>query len=147
LVIEDNRLNMKLFHDLLTTAGYTLITATSAQEGLDLAKRHLPDLIVVDLQLPDGSGLDLIRAIRDAALLNSTPVVATSAFQSFADERWMSAHRCDAFIAKPISGKKFLAALAQLLGSRTASGEGSPDVPDAAPNFADKSEVVSSDVE
>jgi two-component system cell cycle response regulator DivK len=115
LVIEDNRLNMKLFYDLLLASSRKPIIAASGRDGIALANRYVPDLIVVDLQLPDGSGLDVIREIKGAAPQKFIPALATSAFQPRVNEQWLSRHQCDAFIAKPISAWGFLAEVARLI--------------------------------
>jgi len=115
LIIEDNQLNLKLFHDILTASGFETIAATRGMYGLSLVKRHRPDLVVIDIQLPDISGLDVIRLIKGDKNLRGIPVLAVTAFQSRVDERWLLETGCDGFVAKPISVIGFVNQVKNLL--------------------------------
>jgi len=115
LIIEDNQLNLKLFHDLLAASGYETISATRGMYGVSLIKRHRPDLVIVDIQLPDISGLDVIRLIKGDKNTRAIPVLAVTAFQSRVDERWLLETGCDGFVAKPISVVNFTNQVRNLL--------------------------------
>jgi two-component system cell cycle response regulator DivK len=116
LIVEDNELNMKLFHDLLEMRGYAVLQARDGVEGLKLARQHRPDLIVMDIQLPGVSGLIVAKSIKDDAELKSIPIIAVTAFALKGDEEQMLAHGCEAYLAKPIATPVFLKTIAQFLG-------------------------------
>ena len=108
LIVEDNELNMKLFNDLLEANGFATLQSRSGLEGAELARRHRPDLILMDIQLPGASGLDVIGWLRADAELASTPIIAITAFAMKGDEEKIRASGCDAYLSKPISVVKFL---------------------------------------
>src|SRR5580658_2714019 len=76
LIVEDNELNMKLFHDLLEAHGYATVGTRNGIEALDLARKHRPDLILMDIQLPEVSGLEVTKWLKDDSELRGIPVVA-----------------------------------------------------------------------
>lgn len=115
LVVEDNPANMKLATLLLEHAGYGVLRAENAVDGIALAREHRPDLILMDIQLPGMDGLEATRLIRADEALRETKVVALTAFAMTGDEQRVLAAGCDAYIAKPIQYKEFLAELARLL--------------------------------
>ena len=80
LVVEDNDLNMKLFHDLLEAHGYNILQTKDGMEALRMAREHRPDLILMDIQLPEVSGLEVTKWIKEDDELKSIPVVAVTAF-------------------------------------------------------------------
>lgn len=108
LIVEDNELNMKLFHDLLTAHGYKTIQTRNGFEALELARRHRPDLILMDIQLPEVSGLDVTREIKEDEKIRHIPVVAVTAFAMKGDEERIRRGGCEAYISKPISVVTFL---------------------------------------
>lgn len=108
LIVEDNELNMKLFNDLLEANGYLTIQTRSGVEAVDLARRHRPDLILMDIQLPEVSGLQVIRWIKDDDDLKHIPVIAITAFAMKGDEEKIRQGGCDSYLSKPISVVKFL---------------------------------------
>ncbi len=108
LVVEDNVLNMKLFHDLLETHGYGVLQARDGMEGWRMAQEHHPDLILMDIQLPDVSGLEVTRWLKADETLKSIPVIAMTAFAMSGDEEKFREGGCDAYIPKPISIPNFL---------------------------------------
>ena len=114
LIVEDNELNMKLFHDLLEVHGYTTLQTKDGREALALAREHMPDLILMDIQLPEVSGLEVTRWIKEDAVLKSIPVIAVTAFAMKGDEEKI--RRCEAYIAKPISVSNFLETIEKVLG-------------------------------
>ena len=119
LVVEDNDLNMLLFHDLLETRGYNVLQARDGMEGLRLARQHRPDLIIMDIQLPGMSGLDVTKWIKEDDALRAVPVIAVTAFAMKGDEEKMRQAGCDAYIAKPMSTSNFLQTIEQYLASTT----------------------------
>jgi two-component system cell cycle response regulator DivK len=108
LIVEDNELNMKLFHDLLSAHGYDTLQTSDGMEALAMAREHLPDLILMDIQLPEVSGLEVTRWLKEDENLRHIPVVAVTAFAMKGDEEKMRDGGCEAYLAKPISVTKFL---------------------------------------
>src|SRR5262245_41210883 len=108
LIVEDNELNMKLFHDLLQANGYNTLETRNGIEALDLARKHKPDLILMDIQLPEVSGLEVTKWIKEDDELKSIPVVAVTAFAMKGDEERIREGGCEAYLSKPISVAKFL---------------------------------------
>ncbi|MGE5270976.1 MAG: response regulator [Thiohalocapsa sp.] len=108
LVVEDNPLNMKLFSAMISAQGYDVLEAENGAGALDIARRRHPDLIVMDLQLPDMSGLDVTHALKAADDTQNIPILATSAFALQSDDAMIRASGCDGFIAKPIAISEFL---------------------------------------
>ncbi len=108
LVVEDNELNMKLFHDLLEAHGYNILQTKDGMEALRLAREHHPDLILMDIQLPEVSGLEVTKWIKEDEDLKSIPVIAITAFAMKGDEEKIRQGGCEAYIAKPISVTSFL---------------------------------------
>lgn len=108
LVVEDNDLNMKLFHDLLEAHGYNILQTKDGMEALRLARQHHPDLILMDIQLPEVSGLEVTKWLKEDESLKAIPVVAVTAFAMKGDEEKIREGGCEAYIAKPISVVNFL---------------------------------------
>jgi two-component system, cell cycle response regulator DivK len=108
LIVEDNELNMKLFNDLLEAHGYRTVQTRSGVEALDLARLHKPDLILMDIQLPEVSGLQVTQRIKDDENLRHIPVIAITAFAMKGDEEKIRQGGCEAYLSKPISIAKFL---------------------------------------
>jgi two-component system cell cycle response regulator DivK len=108
LVVEDNELNMKLFHDLLEANGYETIQTRNGLEAIDLARRYRPDLILMDIQLPEVSGLEVTKWIKEDDDLRSIPVIAVTAFAMKGDEERIRQGGCEAYLSKPISVTKFI---------------------------------------
>jgi len=115
LIVEDNELNMKLFHDLLDAHGYKTVQTRNGMEALELARKHRPDLILMDIQLPEVSGLEVTKWLKEDEELRSIPVVAVTAFAMKGDEERIRAGGCEAYISKPISVSEFLATVKQFL--------------------------------
>ena len=116
MIVEDNELNMKLFNDLLESRGYTVIQTRSGMEALDLARAHMPDLILMDIQLPEVSGLVVTKWLKDDEQLAHIPVVAVTAFAMKGDEERILQGGCEGYISKPISVSHFLETIAQYIG-------------------------------
>ena len=115
LIVEDNELNMKLFHDLLEVHGYDTVQTKDGREALDLAREHKPDLILMDIQLPEVSGLEVTKWIKEDDELKSIPVIAVTAFAMKGDEEKIRSGGCEAYIAKPISVSTFLATIEKVI--------------------------------
>jgi two-component system cell cycle response regulator DivK len=107
LIVEDNELNMKLFHDLMEAHGYNILQTRDGMEALKLARQHHPDLILMDIQLPEVSGLEVTKWIKEDDDLRSIPVIAVTAFAMKGDEEKILQGGCEAYIAKPISVAPF----------------------------------------
>ena len=103
LVVEDNPQNMMLVRDLLHVHGYRVIQAKAGMEGWELAREHRPDLILMDIQLPDVSGLEVIKWLKNDEDLKSIPVIAVTAFAMAGDKEEILAIGCDDYISKPFS--------------------------------------------
>ena len=116
LIVEDNELNMKLFHDLLEVHGYATLQTKDGREALQLARKHRPDLILMDIQLPEVSGLEVTKWIKAGDELESIPVIAVTAFAMKGDEEKIRSGGCEAYIAKPISVNSFLETIQTVLG-------------------------------
>lgn len=108
LIVEDNELNMKLFNDLLEAHGYQTVQTRSGVEAVELARKHMPDLILMDIQLPEVSGLEVTRWLKDDDALKHIPVIAITAFAMKGDEEKIRQGGCEAYLSKPISVVKFL---------------------------------------
>lgn len=115
LVVEDNELNMKLFHDLLEVQGYKILQTGDGNEAFDLAQKHRPDLILMDIQLPEKSGLEVTREIKAEPQLRDIPIIAVTAFAMRDDEERIRAAGCDDYLAKPISVTGFLEKVKRVL--------------------------------
>ena len=102
LIVEDNELNMKLFHDLLDAHGYDTLQTKDGMEALSIAREKHPDLILMDIQLPEVSGLEVTKWIKEDDDLKSIPVIAVTAFAMKGDEDRIREGGCEAYIAKPI---------------------------------------------
>jgi two-component system cell cycle response regulator DivK len=103
LIVEDNELNMKLFRDLLEAHGYATYEARNGAEALALARAHRPDLVLMDIQLPEVSGLEVTRWLKDDEDLCDIPVIAVTAFAMKGDEERIRQGGCEAYLSKPIS--------------------------------------------
>ena len=116
LIGEDNELNMKLFHDLLDAHGYRTLQSRTGMEALRLAREQRPDLILMDIQLPEVSGLEVTKWLKDDEELADIPVIAVTAFAMKGDEERIRRGGCEAYISKPISIATFLDAVRRHLG-------------------------------
>ena len=116
MIVEDNELNMKLFNDLLESRGYKVIQTRNGMEALDLARAHMPDLILMDIQLPEVSGLVVTKWLKDDDELAHIPVIAVTAFAMKGDEERILQGGCEGYISKPISVSHFLETIAQYIG-------------------------------
>ncbi len=115
LIVEDNDLNMKLFNDLLEAHGYLTLQTKDGVEALRLARTHRPDLILMDIQLPEVSGLEVTKWLKEDDDLRSIPVIAVTAFAMKGDEEKIRDGGCEAYIAKPISVASFMRTVERFL--------------------------------
>jgi len=116
LIVEDNVLNMKLVRDILEAHGYATLTAVEGTRALPLAYAHRPDLILMDLQLPDIPGLEAVRQLKEHAGTRNIPVVAVTAFAMVGDRDKALAAGCDGYVAKPIQLREFLDTVKRFIG-------------------------------
>ena len=116
LIVEDNELNMKLFNDLLEAHGYGTLQTRNGVEAVDLARKHKPNLILMDIQLPEVSGLQVTQWIKDDEELRHIPVIAITAFAMKGDEEVIRQGGCEAYISKPISVTSFLETVRRFIG-------------------------------
>ena len=115
LIVEDNDLNMKLFNDLLVAHGYDTLQTKDGVEALALARQHRPDLILMDIQLPEVSGLEITKWIKEDKSLSMIPIIAVTAFAMKGDREKMRDGGCEDYIAKPISVASFLQTVERFL--------------------------------
>jgi two-component system cell cycle response regulator DivK len=108
LIVEDNELNMKLFNDLLEANGYRVLQTRDGLSALDIARKHMPDLILMDIQLPEVSGIEVTKWLKEDDELKIIPVIAVTAFAMKGDEEKIREGGCEAYISKPISVLSFL---------------------------------------
>jgi two-component system cell cycle response regulator DivK len=116
LIVEDNELNMKLFRDLLEAHGYQTTGTSNGIEALYLVRKLRPDLVLMDIQLPQVSGLEVTRWIKDDPELRAIPVVAVTAFAMKGDEERIREGGCEAYLSKPISVGKFIETVRRFIG-------------------------------
>jgi two-component system, cell cycle response regulator DivK len=116
LIVEDNELNMKLFNDLLEAHGYATVQTRNGVEAVELTRKHKPDLILMDIQLPEVSGLQVTQWIKDDESLRHIPIIAVTAFAMKGDEEKIRQGGCEAYLSKPISVVKFLETVRNYLG-------------------------------
>ncbi|MCH7542460.1 MAG: response regulator [Proteobacteria bacterium] len=122
LIVEDNELNLKLFRDLLEAHGYETLQTKDGMEVMQLARDHKPNLILMDIQLPEVSGLEVTKWIKEDEELKSIPVIAVTAFAMKGDEEKIREGGCEAYIAKPISVTNFIEVIEKVLGIEKVSG-------------------------
>lgn len=115
LIVEDNDLNMKLFNDLLQANGYQTLQTKDGREALSMARDHRPDLILMDIQLPEISGLEITKMLKEDGELKAIPVIAVTAFAMKGDEEKIREGGCEGYIAKPISVANFLQTVGKFL--------------------------------
>lgn len=116
MIVEDNELNMKLFRDLIETSGYISIQTRSGLEALEIARQHKPDIIIMDIQLPEISGLEITKQIKEDNELQDIPVIAVTAFAMKGDEERIRKGGCEAYISKPISLSIFMETIKKYIG-------------------------------
>jgi two-component system cell cycle response regulator DivK len=108
LIVEDNELNMKLFHDLLEANGIGSVQTREGKKAVDMAREHMPDLIIMDIQLPEISGLEITKLLKSDEELAHIPVIAVTAFAMKGDEQKIREGGCEDYVSKPISVSRFI---------------------------------------
>ena len=116
LIVEDNDLNLKLFRDLLTAHGYETIETKDGMDAIVLTRSERPDLILMDIQLPEISGLDVTRRVKADPSIRNIPIIAVTAFAMKDDEEKILSAGCEAYISKPISVTSFLETVRRFIG-------------------------------
>ena len=115
LIVEDNDLNMKLLNDLLQAHGYSTLQTIDGRDVIKIAREHNPDLILMDIQLPEISGLEVTKMLKAEDDLKSIPIIAVTAFAMKGAEEKIREGGCEGYIAKPISVPTFLDTISKFL--------------------------------
>jgi two-component system cell cycle response regulator DivK len=129
LIVEDNALNIKLFCDLLAAHGHEPEAVTDSRNALEVAQAFSPDLVIMDIQLPHVSGLELIRLLRADDKLADVPIMAVTAYSALGDEERIRAAGAQAYVSKPISVVRFAQTVDELL-----AGKHAPALSESAPS-------------
>ncbi len=116
MIVEDNELNMRLFRDLLHAFGYDTVETNDGLKALELAKDEMPDLILMDIQLPHVSGLDVTRWMKADSETEHIPIIAVTAFAMRGDEERIKEGGCQSYLSKPISVNTFIAKIREFIG-------------------------------
>jgi CheY-like chemotaxis protein len=119
LIVEDNELNMKLLNDVLEAYGYEVIQAREGRMALPLARQHRPDLILMDIQLPDISGLEAVRQLKEDEQMREIPIIAVTAFAMAEDRQRAALAGFDGYVEKPISVRDLPGQIEAFLEGRT----------------------------
>ena len=131
LVVEDNELNLKLFCDLLRAHGYEAEPVRDGREAIGKARDFAPDLIIMDIQMPHISGLELIEQLKADEALKGVPIMAVTAYAAKGDEDRIRDAGAEGYVSKPISVIRFVEAVGMLLEGRGEDGPGAEAEPDA----------------
>ena len=115
LIVEDNEKNMKLVRDVLRVKGYATLEATTAEEGIQLAVEHRPDLVLMDIHLPGMNGIEARRALRADPVTSKIPVIAVTASVMQQDRKQITEAGFEGYVGKPINLKEFLGAVQEML--------------------------------
>jgi two-component system cell cycle response regulator DivK len=143
LVVEDNELNLKLFCDLLRAHDFAAEPVRDGREAMASARAFAPDLIIMDIQMPHISGLELIEQLKADAALRATPIMAVTAYAARGDEERIRGAGAEGYVSKPISVVRFVEAVRALLEAKAESrnsGEGGAPSPDADNREAEAAE-------
>ena len=116
LLVEDNEMNRDMLSRRLIRNGFEVVMAVDGEQGIVMARNERPDLILMDIQLPQVSGLEVTRWIKDDPELRSIPVVAVTAFAMKGDEERIREGGCEAYLSKPISVGKFIETVRRFIG-------------------------------
>ena len=130
LVVEDNELNLKLFCDLLRAHGYEAEPVRDGREAVERARSFGPSLVVMDIQMPHISGLELIEQLKADQELRKTPIMAVTAYAAKGDEERIRDAGAEGYVSKPISLMRFIEAVRGLLAGAAADGDREPQEPD-----------------
>lgn len=116
LIVEDNELNMKLFTDLINSLGYEVLQSVDGSDAIQIARNEQPKLILMDIQLPETSGIELTRTLKAMEDTKNIPVVAVTAFAMAGDREKVLDAGCDGYLPKPISVSEFLSEVTSFTG-------------------------------
>jgi CheY-like chemotaxis protein len=116
LVIEDNENNMVLITRLLEKSGYQTLWADKGMQGVEMALEHKPDFIILDIQLPDIDGMEVLTKIRNSEIGHTIPVIAITSFAMAGDREKFLAAGCDEYIEKPIDPQRVIAQIRRVIG-------------------------------
>jgi two-component system, cell cycle response regulator DivK len=120
LIVEDNELNLKLLRDVLDFQGYSTVVTGLGAEALDLARQYLPDLILLDIQLPDLTGTEVARRLKADGRTHAIPIIAVTAFAMSGDRERILESGCDDYISKPFNLQALLALVERHIDGTTA---------------------------
>ena len=118
LIVEDNPHNMRLLEMVLRAKNYTLIKAVDGEEGLEMAKRERPDLIIMDIWLPKMNGLEVTRKLRKTPAFSHTPIIGVTAYAMKGDKEKIIESGCDVYLSKPVNTRELPEVIAELLSRR-----------------------------
>ncbi|MFC1980685.1 response regulator [Chloroflexota bacterium] len=121
LIVEDNPQNMRLIEMTLAARGYTLLKAIDGREALDIAVREYPSLILMDIQLPKLSGLEVTRRLREMPEFRDIPIIAVTAYAMEGDKHKFIMAGCDAYLSKPVSPRELLEVIIEMLSKHEKS--------------------------
>ena len=122
LIVEDNPLHTRLIEMTLRAKNYTLLKATDGEEALDIATRERPDLILMDLNLPEMTGFEVIKKLRENPAFSHTPIIAITAYAMKEDRERLIESGCDTYLTKPINTRELPRIIAEMLLQRQKSG-------------------------
>ena len=120
LVVEDNEMNMKLFRDVLVATGYRTLEATTGGEAIEMAAAQVPDLVLMDIRLPDVDGVQALRRLRADARTAAIPVLAVTAQAMQGDREEFMAAGFDGYISKPVNVRELIGTVRQHCDERPA---------------------------
>lgn len=115
LVVEDQDDNRRILRDLLTSAGYEMVEAVTGKEGVAMAEAHRPDLILMDIQLPEIDGYEATRRIKADPALQPIPIIAVTSYALSGDDATAYEAGCNDYVTKPFSPRQLLAKIRELL--------------------------------
>ena len=118
LIVEDNPLHMRLVEMTLRAKNYTILQATDGEEALEIAARERPDLIIMDLNLPETTGFKLTKKLRENPAFSHTPIIALTAYAMGGDRERVIEAGCDAYLTKPINTRKLPEVIAKMLSQQ-----------------------------
>jgi two-component system cell cycle response regulator DivK len=145
LVVEDNELNLKLFCDLLRAHGYTAEPVRDGREAVERARFFAPDLVVMDIQMPHITGLELIEQMKADAELKPIPIMAVTAYAAKGDEERIRDAGAEGYVSKPISVVRFVEAVRALLAAPRPEPEAAAEEPETVEAAAPEDEAAPED--
>jgi two-component system cell cycle response regulator DivK len=141
LVVEDNELNLKLFCDLLRAHGYSVEPVRDGREAMDRARAFEPDLVIMDIQMPHITGLEIIEQLKGDEALKRTPIMAVTAYAAKGDEERIRDAGAEGYVSKPISVVRFVEAVRALLAAAAERAAAEETQPEESPVKTEKAET------